>query len=354
MRNIFRSMAGDPNELAWLDVNRTAAKWKRWQSRFASHYNLTDRQKARLENLVSGPKAFYSDTGKLAELPEGVDLGKFTYRKSKDERAPLVTFDAEKKRLVVDGKQHLDGRTYTKILNMVPESDDSEIANTFREQLNKAYLRSSRLSYIEKLRAAINGDPENVGSKTKEGKTDVMGEIEKYRHMINDYELSLANAVQDYQHEHLQKKWSDLQAQRTKLTGPVKALESEMKEAAEDLLSVNQIKAAGKLKPPISALRVSDTLTIAGLTILGFCLICGILTRFSAVMAAIMLFSFYLAMPPLPGLPAAPGPEHSLIVNKNLIEVFALLAIAAFPSGYWFGFDKFIAKLFGRNKETNS
>ena len=89
-------------------------------------------------------------------------------------------------------------------------------------------------------------------------------------------------------------------------------------------------------------------LTIVGLTCLGLLLIVGLFTRFSAVMAAAMLFSFYMAMPPLPGYPEAIGPEHSLIVNKNLIEVFALLAIAAFPSGYWFGMDKIVAKIIWR------
>jgi uncharacterized membrane protein YphA (DoxX/SURF4 family) len=129
----------------------------------------------------------------------------------------------------------------------------------------------------------------------------------------------------------------------------VKALEKNMQEDAEAILSVAQLK-RGKLPEPWTTLRISDTLTIAGLTVLGICLIVGLLTRFSAVMAAVMLLSFYLAMPPLPGLPPQPGPEHSLIVNKNLIEVFALLAIAAFPSGYWFGLDTFVAKIFRRRK----
>ena len=56
-----------------------------------------------------------------------------------------------------------------------------------------------------------------------------------------------------------------------------------------------------------------------------------------------MIFGFYLAMPPLPGVPEAPGPEHSFIVNKNLIEVMALLALACIPSGMWFGLDSVLA-----------
>ncbi len=349
LRNLYRSMAGDPNELDWLNVDLMSSKWKRWQKRFAAHYRLTDKQRSRLEEIVSGPKAFYSDAGKLPSLPSDVDLNEFTFRRG-DTRVPYVEYDQEKQRLVVDGVQHLDGKTYAKILAMVPENDTGENASNFREQLHKVYLRSSRLSALEKLRATVDGDPEMVNKMTADKRIDRMGEVQKYRYMIDDYESLLAAADEEYQYDHLKKKFTDLQSQRAKLTGPVKAIESDMKSAGEALLSVEQIRSGGKLSDPISALRISDRLTILGLTILGFCLICGLLTRFSAVMAAIMLFSFYLAMPPLPGLPPAPGPEHSLIVNKNLIEVIALLAIAAFPSGYWFGFDKFVARLWRRRR----
>jgi uncharacterized membrane protein YphA (DoxX/SURF4 family) len=263
----------------------------------------------------------------------------------------MIRYDAENKRLVVDGKNHLSTAEYARILKMLPASDTSELANTFRQQLEKVYLRSSRLSYIEQMRATILGNPDIAGVQNKQGETEQMGELEKYRHMLDDYEAALTRAKQDFDHDHLQRKWSDLQSQRALLVGPIKALEKDMKADAEALLSVEQLK-RGKLGEPWTALRISDTLTIAGLTALGICLIVGLLTRFSAVLAAIMLFSFYLAMPPLPGLPPQPGPEHSLIVNKNLIEVFALLAIAAFPSGYWFGLDSFVAKIFRRREPS--
>ena len=94
---------------------------------------------------------------------------------------------------------------------------------------------------------------------------------------------------------------------------------------------------------PNTLLAWSDFATMWALTILGLLLIAGLFTKTAAAAAAFMLFSFYLAMPPFPGVPEAPGPEHSLIVNKNLIEVIALLAIAALPTGHWFGVDAWIA-----------
>ncbi len=52
-----------------------------------------------------------------------------------------------------------------------------------------------------------------------------------------------------------------------------------------------------------------------------------------------MVLGFYLAWPPWPGVIEAPGPDHALVVNKNLIEVTALFALAALPTGRWFGVD---------------
>ncbi len=82
-------------------------------------------------------------------------------------------------------------------------------------------------------------------------------------------------------------------------------------------------------------------MTIGALTVLGLLLIAGLATRAAAIAGAGMLLSFYLVWPPWPGVAEAPGvTEHAFIVNKNLIEVVALLALAALPSGQWFGLDR--------------
>jgi uncharacterized membrane protein YphA (DoxX/SURF4 family) len=77
-------------------------------------------------------------------------------------------------------------------------------------------------------------------------------------------------------------------------------------------------------------------------------LLVGLCTRLAAIAGAGMLMSFYMVWPPFPGVPEAVGPEHSLIVNKNFIEALALLAIAALPTGTWFGLDAWISKAFRR------
>jgi uncharacterized membrane protein YphA (DoxX/SURF4 family) len=89
-----------------------------------------------------------------------------------------------------------------------------------------------------------------------------------------------------------------------------------------------------------------------GLLIIGMLLLAGLGTRVAAVAGAVMLLSFYLVVPPWPGVPQPPGPEHSLIINKNLIEVIALLAIAALPTGSWFGLDGILRWCFKGKKKA--
>jgi hypothetical protein len=49
-------------------------------------------------------------------------------------------------------------------------------------------------------------------------------------------------------------------------------------------------------------------------------------------------------MPPLPGLPENPRAEgHYLFINKNTIEMLALLVLATTRSGSWLGLDALIS-----------
>jgi len=337
LRQTFRSLVGDPDDFDWLDWHKVSKKWNDWEQRFSQHYQLDKKQRVQLDRLINGPKAFYSDKGKLSAIPEGVDLNQVS----------VIKYASDSGRLEVDGKKHMNSREFQKLLAMAPLSDPvaetPEQIKDFREQLTKVYQRAAKLSYGERLKANLLGNPDVAGVKNKQGTSDRIGSLDKYRHMLTDYRIASESARQDFQYDHLQRLWSDIQKERALLVGPMKALDKELKDTAQKKLTISQLK-KGKLSEGWTGLRISDVMIMAGLTILGFCLIVGLFTRIAAVFSAIMLFSFYLAMPPLPGLPEAPGPEHSLIVNKNLIEVFALLAIASVPSGYWLGLDRLVAR----------
>jgi uncharacterized membrane protein YphA (DoxX/SURF4 family) len=83
-----------------------------------------------------------------------------------------------------------------------------------------------------------------------------------------------------------------------------------------------------------------DWLTMYGLTAVGIGLLLGILTRTACLGGVLFLAMFYLTQPPFPWVPTNPLAEgHYLFVNKNLIEMLALLVLATLPTGRWLGLD---------------
>ncbi len=103
-----------------------------------------------------------------------------------------------------------------------------------------------------------------------------------------------------------------------------------------------------------AALRVIDILNVWGLILIGAGLILGCLTRAATLSGIFLLFLYYIFHPPLIGYTYATPVEGSyLIVNKILIEMFALLVLLVFPTGRIIGIDRLIfrTKKANRRKE---
>ncbi len=335
-RSTFRELTGDANDFGWLDNDKVAGKWDDWRTLFVEHYGLSDKQQARLNEAIDGSKEFKVE---LAALPAGVTI--------KGPLAKVVSFDAKGKRLVCPGNMRMLSAERDSLLKLA--TGDDAATKAYHKAVGDLYKRATaKLSYKEQLKASLLGDPERAGTvlKEQEGTLDHkrLGEIELYKMQVARYEQNLGAAKQTFNFEHLKRQWSELQAQRSKLVGPVKALDLALQEDARKILTPEQL-AMGPVSLPWSRMDWINYQTIAGLTILGFLLIAGLCTRPAAVAGAGLLMMFYLAMPPWPGVPEAPGPEHSFIINKNMIEVLALLAIAALPSGQWFGLDAVLSRL---------
>ena len=131
-----------------------------------------------------------------------------------------------------------------------------------------------------------------------------------------------------------------------KLKKGIDELMTRLSPALEDVLTSEQRQKGPMPEPkamPVTSwrlLEVSDFFVKWGLIVLGVCLMLGIFSRCSSFLTAILLLSFYLAMPPLPGWPESPRLEgHYALINKTLIEVLALLALACIPTGRWAGLD---------------
>lgn len=90
-------------------------------------------------------------------------------------------------------------------------------------------------------------------------------------------------------------------------------------------------------------LAVVDFLNVWGLILIGAALLLGIFTRAAALAGAVLLALYYLAHPSLPGL-AQPAAEGSyLIVNKNVVELCALLLVALLPQSGFAGWGPSLA-----------
>jgi len=93
--------------------------------------------------------------------------------------------------------------------------------------------------------------------------------------------------------------------------------------------------------PLISTINM---LNIAGLMAIGISLLMGIKVRWGCVAGILLLAFYYLAHPPFPGLPQGPSEGSYWIVNKNLIEIAALLVIFQFPLTAVFGLERLWTK----------
>ena len=107
-------------------------------------------------------------------------------------------------------------------------------------------------------------------------------------------------------------------------------------QSGDEILPVTPRRPVGAWK----LLDWSDAVVKYGLVIVGGCLLAGLITRTACLAGAGFLLMFFLAMPPLPGWPENPRAEgHYLYINKNIIEMFALLALATMRTGRWAGVD---------------
>jgi len=91
----------------------------------------------------------------------------------------------------------------------------------------------------------------------------------------------------------------------------------------------------------------ADLGTMWLLTLVGGCLILGLFTRLASLAGIGFVLLFYLCNPPFVGyFYSIPTEGSYLIVNKNLVEIGALLVILTTGSGQFAGLDRIVRALF--------
>lgn len=87
----------------------------------------------------------------------------------------------------------------------------------------------------------------------------------------------------------------------------------------------------------------ANQITMYGLTIVGVLLILGLFTRLAAAGGIAFILLFYLCNPPFVGyFYSIPSEGSYLIVNKNLVEISALIVILVTRSGLFAGLDRIL------------
>jgi uncharacterized membrane protein YphA (DoxX/SURF4 family) len=89
-------------------------------------------------------------------------------------------------------------------------------------------------------------------------------------------------------------------------------------------------------------LSIVDVVVTWSLIFIGLGLFLGLLDRVASIAGMALIALFWLANPPLTGLDfGVPHEGNYLIVDKNLVEFFALLVLCLFPTGRYLGLDHF-------------
>jgi len=138
--------------------------------------------------------------------------------------------------------------------------------------------------------------------------------------------------------------WHFLYEGIAKLTSPSWSAAGYLKQARGPLADLFRDLAS---RPNL--LANADLITMWGLTIVGVCLVLGLLTRLASLGGIAFILLFYLCNPPFIGyFYSIPTEGSYLIVNKNLVELCALIVIYATGSGRFAGLDRILHGLFAR------
>lgn len=170
-----------------------------------------------------------------------------------------------------------------------------------------------------------------------------LAHIERLRHEVKDsQEMEATGLGNGYgiDSKHAAEQRMDLIASEIDLARDANAFIAELKK------ELNGGKAVEEIAPTSNGQKM-DKFTMWFLTAVGGCLILGLFTRLSCVLAAGFLVMTYLAHPAFPWYPLPPNTEgNPVFVNKNIIECLALLALACMPTGRWLGLDALVMRPF--------
>ena len=87
-------------------------------------------------------------------------------------------------------------------------------------------------------------------------------------------------------------------------------------------------------------ISIIDVMNIIGLLVVGITLLLGYAEKIGCWAGMALLLLYYLAQPPWPGVSPLAAEGNYFLVNKNLIELCALVVLLVFPTGNRLGLSR--------------
>jgi uncharacterized membrane protein YphA (DoxX/SURF4 family) len=214
-----------------------------------------------------------------------------------------------------------------------PASSTDEAAKTARQRLDRDTER-----VVEKFRQRLD----RYLASNSDDIAAYLGALDRFE---NDKERSQQAPFQK------QRRWDRMMELRHEASKWIKNLEDQelaLKNSFYDLLEPEQ-KQKGQVPASWNPLRwnrieqINFAVTYS-LTAIGICLMLGFCTPLAALGGAGFMCFVVMTQPAFPGIyppdPAVVG--HALLVNKDFVEMVALLVVAAASAGRWGGLDFFL------------
>lgn len=121
-------------------------------------------------------------------------------------------------------------------------------------------------------------------------------------------------------------------------------IKESLREDLHERVATTEQQARGLTPKTWTKIDWVNFLTIWTTLLVGFCLMIGLFTRLSAFVGAGFLMLVVAAMPAIPHIypPPLPAVGHAMYINKEVIEMLALLFLATTHVGRWGGIDFFL------------
>ncbi len=234
------------------------------------------------------------------------------------------------------------------LARLTPVSARAALGRRYGEILRHYERAKTPLTSEQQEKLAKQRDALGAAITATLGEPPIAPRIEDYRKMLERVAATSADDVA-FSRERLLADRAKLDATADELVALVNEPLSELSAQAQSLATLEQL-AAGPLPRPAEPGAWIDGTIRWGLTGIGLCLVLGLFTPVAAIAAALQLAVFYLASPPWPHLPATAVGGHYLYVDRNLIEMIAVLAIASTATGRWLGLDGLLEKWWRRRR----